>query len=174
MYRNFHDVIHDWEHSQRVAANARLIADSIGYKDKDFLSLAALWHDTARTLGTVLGHEEESAQLAKDDLLQHGGNEKDSQKLYEAIRFHKSSASPVTIEGKIIRDADKLDIFTIERWKKCDEKGWTNEYADDIRKTVTTISKYPKAFTYEFTKEEFKKRTPSFLEYYSSVKNKLP
>ena len=29
LYDNFHDVIHDWQHSERVAANALLLADVI-------------------------------------------------------------------------------------------------------------------------------------------------
>src|SRR5581483_4395663 len=136
LYYGFYDVIHDWGHSERVATNARLIADSIGYKDKEFLELCAFWHDAARTQGVVEGHEEEGALMAEKDLLQHGVDKETAERVYKAIRFHKSSSNPTTIEGRIIRDADKLDIFTVARWKKCAEAGWTKEYADDLRKTI--------------------------------------
>lgn len=166
LYDGFYDVIHDWEHSERVATNARLIADNIGYKDKEFLELCALWHDTARTQGVVEGHEEESALMAEKDLIHHGVDKETAERVYTAIRFHKSTSSPTTTEGKIIRDADKLDIFTVARWRKCAEAGWIKEYVDDLRKTVASHGKYPDAFTYDYTKEQFKKRLPSFLRYY--------
>ncbi len=172
-YDNFNDVIHDWEHSERVATNARLIADHIGYEDKDFLTLCALWHDTARTEQSE-GHEEQSALLAEKDLIARGVDKEIGEKAYEVIRFHKSTANPTTTEGKIMRDADKLDIFTAGRWKKCAVAGWKKEYVDDLQKTVETMGKYPDAFTYDYTKELFKQRVPSFLRYYDTVKNQLP
>lgn len=171
-YDDIDDVIHDWEHSVRVATNARLIADNLGYEDKDFLTLCALWHDTARTKQSE-GHEEQSAIWAEKDLLARGVDKETAEKAYDAIRFHKSSAKPTTIEGKIIRDADKLDIFNVSRWKKCAVAGWKKEYIDDLVKTVETMGKYPNAFNYEFTKELFKQRVPGFLRYYESVRDKL-
>jgi HD superfamily phosphodiesterase len=172
-YDNFYDIIHNFEHSERVAANAKLIADSIGYDDKDFLELCALWHDAARTKGVTDGHEEEGALLAKNDMLQRGADRNLAERAYEAIRFHKSSANPMTIEGKIIRDADKLDIFTVKRWQNCAEAGWIPEYVDDLRKTVAAMDKYPDAFTYDYTKEQFKARSIDFLNYYNSIKDQL-
>src|SRR5579863_10080858 len=93
-YDNFDDVIHDWEHSERVATNARLIADNVGYTDKEFLELSALWHDAARTKGFTEGHEEESALMAEKDLVQHGVDKETAERAYAAIRFHKSSSRP--------------------------------------------------------------------------------
>lgn len=174
LYKGFYDVIHDWEHSERVAVNARLIADNIGYKDKAFLELCALWHDAARTQGFTDGHEEEGAIMARKDLLARGADEKLADRVYEAIRFHKSTSNPTTVEGKILRDADKLDIFTVRRWKKCALAGWTKEYADDFRRSAENRGKYPNAFTYDYTKEQFKNRLPSWLRYYESVEAQLP
>jgi HD superfamily phosphodiesterase len=175
LYDGFYDVIHNWEHSERVATNARLIADAIGYEgDKDFLELCALWHDAARTQGFTDGHEEEGALMAKQDLIQHGVDKETAERVYTAIRFHKSSSNPTTTEGKIIRDADKLDIFTVARWENCAKAGWIKEYVDDLRKTVAAHRKYPDAFTYDFTKEQFAQKLPEFLSYYESVKDSLP
>src|SRR5665213_2591586 len=87
LYANFHDVIHDWEHSQRVANNTRLIADSIGFTNIEFLELCALWHDSARTQGYTDGHEEQSALLAEKDLTKHGVDEKTAERVYKAIRL---------------------------------------------------------------------------------------
>jgi HD superfamily phosphodiesterase len=174
LYEEFYDVIHNWDHSVRVAANASMIADNIGYEDKDFLTLCALWHDAARTRGVVEGHEEAGALLAKKDLLDHGFDKESAERAYTAIRFHKSSSVPTTIEGKIIRDADKLDIFEVKRWQNCAEAGWIKEYADDLRKTVAAHGKYPDAYTYDITKEEFAKKLPGFLDYYNSAREQLP
>lgn len=174
LYEGFYDVIHDWEHSERVAANSHLIANNIGYHDKEFLELGALWHDTARTRGIIDGHKEEGALMAKKDLEQHGVDKETAERVYTAIRFHKSSSSPTSIEGRIIRDADMLDLFMVARWKKCNDAGWTREYADNIRKTFASYKKYFDAFTYDFTKEQFRLRLPSFLRYYESVKDHLP
>ena len=112
--------------------------------------------------------------MAEKDLVQHDVDQEIAERVYTAIRFHKSSLSPTTIEGKIIRDADKLDIFTVARWNKCAKAGWTKEYADDLRKTVASHDKYPGAFNYDFTKEQFEKRLPSFLRYFELVKDQLP
>jgi HD superfamily phosphodiesterase len=133
-----------------------------------------LWHDAARTQGFTDGHEEEGALMAKKDLVEHSVDEETAERAYAAIRFHKSSSSPTTIEGKIIRDADKLDIFAVERWKSCAEAGWIEEYVDDLRKTVAAHGKYPDAFAYDFTKEQFAQKLPEFLNYYESIKDSLP
>lgn len=174
LYDGFYDVIHDWQHSERVAGNALVLADELGYEDKDFLKLCALWHDAARTQGFTIGHEEEGALMAQSDLLARGVSADIAARAYETIRHHKSSSSPTSIEGKIIRDADKLDIFTVARWQKCAEAGWTEEYVDDLRRTVAAHGKYPDAFTYEYTKQQFEKRLPEFLDYYDSIKSSLP
>lgn len=172
-YDGFDDVIHDLKHSERVGELAKEVASSLGYEDTDFLELCAYWHDTARTKG-IEPHEEAGAVLARDDLLARGATDEEANKAYEGIRFHKSSANPTTIEGKIIRDADKLDVFTVERWQACAKAGWKKEYTDDLKKTVETMGKYPDVFTFDFSKELFKKRAEEFLTYYNSIKDQLP
>lgn len=173
LYDGFDDVIHDVAHSRRVAENAALIAKEIGYADTDFLELCAYWHDTARTEGAD-PHEEPSAILARDDLIKRGATKEEANRAYEGIRFHKSSAHPTTIEGKIIRDADKLDIFSVERWSKCVQAGWRKDYVEDFRRTITSMDKYPAVFTYDFAKKLYKDRLPAFLAFYEPIKNTLP
>lgn len=162
-YKNQQDVLHDLSHSERVAENARDLGASLGYKNLDFLELCAYWHDVARTLGKE-PHEEAGAIMAKDDLLARGAGNRLANLAYEAIRFHKSTASPVTIEGKMIRDADKLDIFSVVRWQKCEEAGWNEEYDEDLKKTMDNLPRYPGVFSYDYTKELYQERLPKFLE----------
>ncbi len=168
-YEGNKDVLHDLSHSKRVAENAKLIARSLDYKDPDFLELCAYWHDVARIEGKE-PHEEAGAIMARDDLLNRGADQNLSNMAYEAIRFHKSTASPVTIEGKIIRDADKLDVFFTVRWEKCIRAGWNDYYADELKKTMDNLSKYPGIFAHEFTRKLYAARLPKFLEFSKAVK----
>lgn len=171
-YANFDDVIHDVHHSERVANYAKQIAENIGYEDDGILEVCAFWHDAARTKG-IEPHEEAGAIMARDDLLSRGASADVAEKAYEGIRFHKSSASPTTIEGKIIRDADKLDIFTLSRWEAVDKAGWKKEYIEDFKNTIASMGKYPDAYTYDITKKMFEEMEPAFLRFYESVKHKL-
>jgi len=172
-YDNGQDILHDLSHSDRVAELAKQIAEAVNYNDTDILEVCAFWHDVARTRG-VEPHEEAGAVMARDDLLSRRASEEDANKAYEGIRFHKSTAQPTTIEGKIVRDADKLDIFTVSRWQACADAGWKEEYSDDLRKTVEVMGKYPDAFTYDFSKDLYAKRKPEFLAFWKSVKDQLP
>lgn len=174
LYVGCDDAIHDLRHSERTSENARLIASEVGYEDPDFLEVCAYWHDAARTKGISEGHEEAGAIMARDDLLQRGASQEEAERIYEAIRFHKSTDSPTTIEGKIIRDADKLDIYAVERWKKCAEEGWRKDYTDDLGRTIRNMDRYPDVFTYDFTKKVYQKRVAEFLAYYESIKHQLP
>lgn len=174
LYEGFGDSIHNLRHSERVAENAILLAQELGYEDTDFLKLCAYWHDAARTQGITDGHEEAGAVMAQNDLLQRGASQELAKSAYEAIRFHKSTANPTTIEGKIIRDADKLDIYSLERWKKCAEEGWRKDYVEDLTRTVASMHRYPDVFTYDWTKKQYAKKGPAFLAYYESIKPTLP
>lgn len=44
------------------------------------------------------------------------------QKCYLAIYKHSWKESPETLEGIVIRDADKIDFVGIDRWKECIQK----------------------------------------------------
>lgn len=104
-------------------------------------------------------------------MLSRGVSKDIADSVYEAIRFHKSTANPVTIEGKIIRDADKLDIFSVVRWQKCIDAGWTEEYKVDFERALANLSRYPGIFTYDYTKELYRQRLPEFLTFSESIKN---
>lgn len=168
-YKGYWDLLHDLSHIERVAENAKLIAKSVGYEDLDFLELCAYWHDVARTQG-IEPHEEASAALAREDLLSRGSDDKLADLAYEAIRFHKSTANPQTIEGKIIRDADKLDIFSIVRWQKAQQAGWPKYCVEDLKKAIENLPRYPGVFTYDYTKKLYEERLPAFLKFCESVK----
>lgn len=175
LYEGDEDVLHNYSHSQRVAALCRHIAQNINYKDLDLVELIGIWHDAARTQGEDKHHEEAGAKMARDDLLDRGVSEKTADTVYRAIRSHSHSKGvPVTnIEGQILKEADKLEIFTVERWKACAEAGWTDYYKREIRKSYANIDNYLDAFTFDYTKKLFKKRLAEFKTFYASIMQHL-
>ncbi|MFT4303672.1 MAG: HD domain-containing protein [Candidatus Woesearchaeota archaeon] len=112
------DVSHNIVHVKSVVDYAIIIAESYPEVDLNLIEVAAWWHDVGRVSGNQ-GHEQRSAEIARDFLKQLGVELEICNQVYDAIVFHKWSMKPVTLEGEIIRDADKLDFISISRWKAC-------------------------------------------------------
>ena len=106
---------HDWEHTQRVIHNARLIASKEKNCDKNIIDLGALLHDIARAdemaIKGKVCHAKKGAELAGEILKEAGFDKKICQKVVRCVRRHRyrSDQKPIAIEEKIIYDADKLD-----------------------------------------------------------------
>lgn len=109
------DPAHGIIHAKSVANHASAIAQSFPEVDKDLIELCAYWHDDARILNPV--HEQASGGMLFEALKNFGESEEICKKAYNAIAFHKWNMFPITIEGEIIRDADKLDFISVERWE---------------------------------------------------------
>lgn len=60
------------------------------------------------------GHSLKSAEILKEELLKLNYDELFIEKCYKAIYKHNEKELPDTIEGIIIRDADKLDDLGIK------------------------------------------------------------
>jgi len=108
--------------------------------------------------------------MAREDLLSRRAKETIGNKAYEAIRLHRVRDNPTTIEGKVIRDADKLDLISIERWQKCIK---AKQY-EHLVPIVPLLKKFPGAFSFDYTKKLYAERFPKFWEYYESIKDQLP
>ena len=167
-YQNYDDPVHDLSHTERVVKNAILIARHTDAKNLELIKVAAYWHDVARTQGLEI-HEEPGALMAKEDLISRGFDEKTANLVYEAIRFHKLSHKPLTIEGKIIRDADKLDFISVERW----QKGFRMKQYEGLLGIISRLEEFPETLTLPYSKVLYKKRIPKFLEFYESIKDQL-
>jgi putative nucleotidyltransferase with HDIG domain len=107
----------EFAHAESVARFASQIAREYPEVDPDLIEVAAWWHDVGRIQDKV--HEKISAEMASAYLGSLEAEENTCKKVYDAIVFHKWSMQPETIEGEIIRDADKLDFFSVSRWKSC-------------------------------------------------------
>lgn len=118
------DPAHDIQHTKSVLETALLISRELGYKNTLLIEVICWWHDVGRLFSPI--HEELSAQIAKYNLLGLGCDEKTVETVYQAIRFHKWKMEPTTVEGNILRDADKLDFISVNRWKQCLEQNQPN------------------------------------------------
>jgi len=109
------DPAHDFSHILRVSRNARIIGLQEG-ADMQVLMLASLLHDVG---------PDKKAELAGDDCVSHsrkavqefleriGLDVERSQKVIYAVEVHRYSRGivPVTLEARILQDADRLDAM---------------------------------------------------------------
>lgn len=106
---------HDWEHTLRVLSNAKMIAKKEKKCDMRVVEIGALFHDIARAdelaIKGKVCHAKKGAKLTEEMLKDDGLNEALIEKVVKCVRCHRYRGNeiPVTIEEKIIYDADKLD-----------------------------------------------------------------
>ncbi len=106
---------HDWEHTRRVLHNARMIASKENGTDEKVVDLGALLHDIARAdemaIKGRICHAKKGAELAGEILKEASFDKEIRRKVVKCVRRHRfrGDQSPVSIEEKIIYDADKLD-----------------------------------------------------------------
>ncbi len=106
---------HDFDHTLRVLANARMLAKQLPEADRTVVELAALLHDIARpeeleAQGKVC-HAALGAKIAEKMLLDFGAPAETAAAVSEAVRSHRyrDEVEPRSLEAKIVFDADKLD-----------------------------------------------------------------
>lgn len=111
------DMAHDREHIWRVLAAAVDIARNIPEKvDMRILTAACLLHDIGRQeedADPSLDHAAVGAEKAYHFLTGCGWSEVDAGRVRDCIAAHRYRSGcepPATIEGKILFDADKLDV----------------------------------------------------------------
>lgn len=110
-----HDPFHGQTHVAAVAADARILAEALAPERADLIEVAAWWHDVGRVYVNDQ-HEELGAKLAEAYLRDLGFPPDDRKAVYDAIACHRWDMRPETMDGEIVRDADKLDFINPERW----------------------------------------------------------
>lgn len=138
-------IYHNLNHTQDVAENAKLIADSYNLSDEEYyITIAAAWmHDLGYYVNNnAVNHEVESAKLAVDFLKERGFEENIIEGVRNGILATKLPQSPQTLPEQILCDADLFhlgtDAFTdrqkvlkreMEFFKqdKIDKKIWLND-----------------------------------------------
>lgn len=115
MHASMEDSAHDALHIYRVLYNAMQIAKAEAQVDYDVLITACLLHDIGRKeqfADPSLCHAAVGSEKARAFLLQNGFSADFAEQVAHCIlahRFRKANP-PLTVEAKILFDADKLDV----------------------------------------------------------------
>ena len=108
---------HDFQHLVRVCRNAEMICKKEEGADSDIVLAAALLHDLVvypKRSNKTLNSADDSAEIAQKILSQYNSYSTEKiEKVADAIRTHSYSkkATPASLEGKILQDADRLDAI---------------------------------------------------------------
>ncbi len=112
------DPKHALSHMESVVEYTKEILSKMEEADKEVCLISAYWHDVGRMIQEK-GHAKISADMLQEEMRNLGYDEQFIQKCYLAIYKHSWKEEPETLEGLIIRDADKIDFVGIGRWKQC-------------------------------------------------------
>ncbi|MGA9399057.1 MAG: HD domain-containing protein [Anaerolineaceae bacterium] len=114
-----HDPVHDFDHVMRVYRMAERIAQAEG-ADLEIVRAAALLHDAVgsapgnQTKEQRHNHHDSSAEFAATVLNQEGWALENIHAVQHCIlahRFRYTTDRPLTLEAKVLYDADKLDVL---------------------------------------------------------------
>lgn len=141
---------HNDFHVESMLNHVSKITKSIPDVNLDVLEIACWWHDVGRSVNNE-NHEKISANMAKKELEKIGYDTKFSQKVYDAIVNHAMNANPKTIEGKILKDADKLDYMPLWRWKAAID----NKEIEGIEASIKNLPKIRTRLFFDASKEIF-------------------
>ena len=117
---DINDPVHGLTHVENVVLNTIEILKEENDADKEVCILSSYWHDVGRMYGKE-GHGINSAEMLKNELINNNYNKEFIEKCYKAIYKHDTKEIPETLEGIIVKDADKIDAVGVERWKACVE-----------------------------------------------------
>lgn len=152
--------VHGIGHINGVVENTILLLERYPQADKEVCILSAYWHDVGRKYGKK-GHELKSAEMLKDELINNGYDEEFVDKCFKAIYKHGEKDLPETLEGILVRDADKLDDLGIARWKECIER--------NKRPPRVIVGLRNELLQLDYSKELYDIKAQEWLEYLRSV-----
>jgi len=158
------DPAHSIIHVSAVVKRAESIAKHYPQVNPEIITLAAWWHDVGRLFFRT--HEALGAQLAYESLYRLGVEVDTCNTVFDAIAYHKWSMKPRTLEGRIIKDADKLDYISIDRWQACiDSKSYESitKIADllpDLRNRILQL---------EVSKKMYDEMLVEFKQFISNI-----
>ncbi|GEM_PF-678902 len=127
--KTIQDRCHSIDHMNDVVAYTKELLNDLEVKvNPEVCIIGAYWHDVGRTKLDV-GHEELSAKMLRRYMIEMNYDDKFIEDCCEAIQYHKWNMTPTTVEGLIIKDADKLAYLGSGRWNACLEQ---KQRLDDI------------------------------------------
>ena len=121
--KNYMKCIKDYEHNihhvNDVVKYTKLLIKEIDLDiNIDVCIISAYWHDVGR-IKLDQGHEKISAKILKETMINHNYDSALIAECSKAIENHKWNMTPTTLEGLIIKDADKLAWIGTGRWESC-------------------------------------------------------
>lgn len=134
--------------------------------DKEVCIISAYWHDVGRSVCDK-GHEEESGRILKEEMTKLDYSNEMIEQCYLAVVNHRRKCNPPTIEGKIIRDADKIAYIGKNRWKRCIKED--PSVIDEIVEVYLPILK-DEILKLEYSKELFDRDVNSYVKEYLKTK----
>lgn len=114
------DFKHSLSHMESVVQYTKEILETVEEANKEVCLISAYWHDVGRKIQNE-GHAKISADMLQEEMKNLEYDDELIRKCYLAIYKHGWKEEPETLEGIIIRDADKIDFVGIGRWKECIE-----------------------------------------------------
>ena len=177
---------HNYRHSQRVVKSTKeLIENSeIDVKQEEVLLLAAWLHDTGYT-ETFKGHEEKSAEIARDFLKSENADEELIHEVSRCILATKFNANePADILEKIIKDADTSHLakgyfeetseFLRQELKLQNIKNYSpHEWIEENIKLFTQLHKFHTSYALKNWQKKKDENLLMLLEKDKSHKSKL-
>lgn len=124
------DPKHSIIHTKSVVEYTTKILENEEKANKEVCIIAAYWHDVGRSIQGK-DHSIISADMLKSEMEKLNYESDFINKCYLAVYKHSWYDVPDTLEGIIVRDADKIDFIGVERWKHCIEN---NVKLDDVIK----------------------------------------
>jgi len=114
-------VYHNFNHTQRVVENAKVLAEeqNLNKEDKEVLILSAWLHDTGYTVSEK-NHEQESKRIAREFLGQLNYPEALISKVEDTIDVTRMDAEPANEIESILKDAD-CSHFAKDNFKEISE-----------------------------------------------------
>jgi HD superfamily phosphodiesterase len=163
---NIKDHEHDLNHMNDVVSYTKKLLNKINLEvNYEVCIISAYFHDVGRIKQNE-GHEVISAEILKDIMKSMKYDDNLINECYKAIENHKWNMHPNTIEGLIIKDADKLAWLGTGRWESCISN---KQNLDEI---IELLPRLKKEFLYfEESKEIYDEEIIKLLEYlYKLVK----
>ncbi len=112
------DPKHSTPHIDSVVRYTKEILQHEENADKEVCIVSAYWHDVGR-LYIEKGHAELSAEMLEKQMKELNYDDEFIFKCSSAVKDHGWKKTPETLEGIIIRDADKIDFVGTSRWETC-------------------------------------------------------
>jgi HD superfamily phosphodiesterase len=175
LINNPQDVLHDITHHYRVWVNAQSIVkeENIADVNIDILELICWWHDVDNPNITKEPNKRIVELTAEYLSKQFNGIEKEI--LFDSIKNHEFGSIPKFVEGKILQDADKLDLLSEDRvnWAVENLKAgvisreWLTKTAISVRDNW--FPKMIERYNFNYTKQCHIDRVGEFTKFLNTI-----